>query len=139
MAAALADALKGSGARAESLSVLGPFVAASPPSPAILVSYGALQVDAGRFAEALPSLERAVTLDPRNPRAWDNLGMAYKGTQQIERAADAFQRAAQLDVGLTPALCNWIDALRALCDWQTLASLEGQWMQRLERADVDPR
>ncbi len=139
VAAALADALKGSGARAESLSVLAPFVAASPPSPAILVSYGALQVDAGRFAEALPSLERAVTLDPRNPRAWDNLGMAYKGTQQIERAADAFQRAAQLDVGLTPALCNWIDALRALCDWQTLASLEGQWMQRLERADVDPR
>ena len=139
VAAALADALKSSGARAEAQSVLAPFVAASPESPAILVSYGSLCVEAGRFAEALPALERAVALDARNPRAWDNLGTACKRTGQVERAAAAFQRAVQLDPGLTPARCNWTDALRMLCDWDALAPLEGQWAQRLERPEQDPR
>lgn len=139
VAAALADALKGSGARAEAQSVLAPFVAAPNPAPAILASYGALCVEAGRFADALPLLERAVALDARNPRTWDNLGTAYKRTGQIERAADALKRAVELDPGLTPALCNWTDALRMLCDWPTLAPLEAQQQQRLERQDEDPR
>ncbi|MFO1316060.1 MAG: tetratricopeptide repeat protein [Burkholderiales bacterium] len=139
LAAALADALKGAGAREEAYALLAPRVREARPAAAVLVSFGALAIEAGRFAEALPALERAVAADARNPRAWDNLGTARRRSGDGEGAADAYARAVALDATATPSWCNLIDALRALCAWDRLDEAERQWQARRARGGVDPR
>jgi predicted O-linked N-acetylglucosamine transferase (SPINDLY family) len=137
--AALADALKGAGARPEALALLAPLVA-DPRAPAeILVSYGAWCVESARFPEAIECLERAVAAGAANPRAWDNLGTAYAMTEQVERAATAFARATEIDPRLSPALCHLAEALRKLCDWDGVERVDAAWLDRFDRSDSDPR
>ncbi len=139
LVAALADALKGAGARVEALALLAPLVADPRASAEVLVSYGALCVESGQFPEAIGCLERAVASGPPNPRAWDNLGTAYAMTEQVEHAASAFSRAAELDPKLSPAICHLAGALRTLCDWDGLQRVDAIWLDRFDRPDSDPR
>jgi predicted O-linked N-acetylglucosamine transferase (SPINDLY family) len=139
LVAALADALKGSGEREEAMALLAPLAAAPHPAPSVLVSYGALCVEGGRHAEARDALTQAIVLDPRNPRAFDNLGTAQRRLGNLEQARDAYARAVALDGTLTPALCNLIDVLRILCDWDALPGVEAQRQTDIERPLRDAR
>ncbi len=50
----------------------------------------------GLWREAVYRWERAVELDPRNPKAYNNLGVAYERAGQFEEALSAYQRALEL-------------------------------------------
>ncbi len=50
----------------------------------------------GLWREAIYRWEKAVELDPRNPKAFNNLGVAYERVGKFEEALDAYERALEL-------------------------------------------
>jgi Flp pilus assembly protein TadD len=73
---------------------------------------GTSYVQARRYADALPHLEAALALDPRNDVAESQLGGAYLGLGQLPQAIQHFGRAAQLAPGDERAHINLADALQ---------------------------
>jgi cytochrome c-type biogenesis protein CcmH/NrfG len=56
-------------------------------------------VKAGRTAEGIEALERAVSIEPRMSDGWYMLGMAYQSAGNAEKSKVAFDKAAELRVG----------------------------------------
>jgi tetratricopeptide (TPR) repeat protein len=54
-------------------------------------------LDEGRYADAVPKLEKAAALLPKHALAWNYLGLAYHGNGQLEQAANAYRSALALD------------------------------------------
>ena len=52
---------------------------------------------AGRTAEAVAALERAVQASPTQPRFFNELGIAYRINGQFAKAQEAYERALGLD------------------------------------------
>lgn len=50
----------------------------------------------GDIGEILAKLEAAAKADPKNAEGWRKLGWAYYGTEQFQKAADAYTRATAL-------------------------------------------
>ncbi len=59
-------------------------------------AFGVEVAGRGLWREAVYRWEKAVALDPRNPKAYNNLGVAYERTGQFEEALDAYERALEL-------------------------------------------
>jgi Flp pilus assembly protein TadD len=72
------------------------FAGCSPPGPRALLQ-GKKALDEGRAREAVPLLEKAVTLLPKQPLAWNYLGLAYHANGQAENAMKAYRTALALD------------------------------------------
>ena len=68
----------------------------SPQNPRGLMNCGASLVASGKYAEALPYLERAKDLQPANVSMYINLGMAYGGVGRDAEAAQHFEKASAL-------------------------------------------
>ncbi len=68
----------------------------TPPGPRALLQ-GKSCLDEGRYADAVPKLEKAVALLPKNALAWNFLGLAYHGNGQPEQAVNAYRTALSLD------------------------------------------
>jgi Flp pilus assembly protein TadD len=68
----------------------------TPPGPRALLQ-GKELLDQGRYADAVPKLEKAAALLPRNALAWNYLGLAYHGNGQLEPAATAYRTSLALD------------------------------------------
>jgi protein O-GlcNAc transferase len=95
---------------------------------------GVLELDAGRGAEAVRSLERAVELQPTRAAYLCNLGLAYAKTGAPERATEVLRKALQLQPTLTEAAIHLgmvlldrgevVEALRHLDDVAAGASRE---------------
>jgi tetratricopeptide (TPR) repeat protein len=68
----------------------------TPPGPRELL-HGKQLLDAGQYAQAIPKLEKAATLLPKNAHAWNYLGLAYHGNDQLQPAANAYRAALALD------------------------------------------
>jgi len=58
------------------------------------------------FKAAVAELEKATRLLPRNPQAWNHLGLAHHGAGQVEQAQRAYKEALRLDINLGPARYN---------------------------------
>lgn len=56
--------------------------------------------------EAVPDLEKATALDPKDGKAWVLLGRAYLETKQAEKATGAFCEAKALGVDSAQRLCD---------------------------------
>ena len=67
---------------------------------------GLVHAQAGRHAEAVTALERAVRVSPTQPRFFNELGIAYRGNGQFEKAREAYERALALDANYAAALLN---------------------------------
>jgi Flp pilus assembly protein TadD len=67
-----------------------------PNDPEKLTLLGQLFGDAGKFAEALEPLKRAVELDPNSFEAWHNLGVTYFRLNQYKEARAPLERAVAL-------------------------------------------
>src|SRR5436190_101109 len=76
------------------LTVLGPvlFSGCADPGPRALLQ-GERLVRQTRYAQAIPKLEQAARLLPRDARAWNHLGLAYHGAGRGEDAAKAYRQA----------------------------------------------
>jgi cytochrome c-type biogenesis protein CcmH/NrfG len=71
--------------------------------PEAHANYGAILADADDFAAAVQELELAVKYAPRLPGAWLDLGNAFRGLQEFEKAEAAYRQALQLDPALNDA------------------------------------
>lgn len=58
---------------------------------------GAINGMLKRHEEAIECCSRAVTLNPRHPAAWYNLGIALRDTGQLDKSADALRKTLQLN------------------------------------------
>lgn len=61
---------------------------------------GTLCVQQGQFFAALPALERAIALLPRDPRAYCNLALALASHRRLEEAEAAFRQSLAMDASL---------------------------------------
>ena len=62
--------------------------------------YAITAAQMGLWREATFRWEQAVALDDTDARIWNNLGVAYEATDQLDRAIEAHRRAVELDPGL---------------------------------------
>ena len=78
----------------------------------LYINLGRARLDQGRFGEAVPPLERAVQMNPRNPsgRAW--LLRAYALAGARERAAGEMAALAALDPAMAAQVASEIPAAR---------------------------
>ncbi len=77
----------------------------SPTAP-IHNALGKQLADQGRFADAVPHYEQALTMNPRDPYTHNNLGIALMHLQQRERAIEHFQQAIDFKPGYANAYTN---------------------------------
>ena len=56
-----------------------------------------------KYAECIPFFEKAVSIDPEFTFAWDNLGICYRRTDQLDKAEKAYKASLKVDpAGKTP-------------------------------------
>ena len=73
---------------------------------------GSSYAQAGRYLDALPQLEAALALDPRNAIAESQLGGTYQALGRISEAIPHFERSARLAPRDERAQINLADALQ---------------------------
>jgi hypothetical protein len=74
----------------------------APPPPTIAAAAARLQANDPAGAAAI--LEALVAREPQNGRAWRNLGVAYQGTKDYDKAIAAYQRALAVEPGMPTPL-----------------------------------
>ncbi|MEW6684184.1 MAG: tetratricopeptide repeat protein [Nitrospirota bacterium] len=67
-------------------------VAHDPNDPALYLALGQAYLEAGQFIEAVTSLERAVTLNPKYTAAYWPLGKALEGAGRVDDAMVVYQQ-----------------------------------------------
>jgi Tfp pilus assembly protein PilF len=94
------------GNRVQAIEHFRTAAALRPDYPEAHANYGSMLADADDFAGAVQELELAVKYGPRSAGAWLNLGNAYRGLQQFEKAEQAYQKAQELDPALNDVSFN---------------------------------
>jgi tetratricopeptide (TPR) repeat protein len=67
----------------------------------------------GAYAEAIPYLQRAVEIDPARANAYKNLGLAHQALGNLERAAELFITATQVNAADSRSLNHLIALIDA--------------------------
>ncbi len=75
-------------------------------SAAYAAQAGLCELALGNNHFAIKALKRAIQLDSRNPKVWNNLGIAHRSLGYFEKARSYFLRAVELDPGLEIAHRN---------------------------------
>ena len=94
------------GDRNQALESFRTAAALRPDYPEAHANYGAMLADSEDFAAAATELELAVRYAPHNAAAWLDLGNAYRGEKEFDKAEDAYRRALRLDPGLVDCHFN---------------------------------
>jgi outer membrane protein OmpA-like peptidoglycan-associated protein len=71
-----------------------------------LVENGYIALSAGDYRTAENLLERALTINAKNPFTWLNLGVVYQDTQRYDEARQAYQTVIDLNPGQTAKASN---------------------------------
>ena len=127
----MALTLSGRGQPAEAVAVLQP-VAETAESPT-LVALAIAQSDAGRHAEAMATLQRALQKDPKNAHAHETLGMVALRLRNPREAREHLRRALELNDKLPIA---WNTLGVALYQLEGPAAAVGAWKRSVE---LDPK
>ena len=61
------------------------------------VDFGITVAQRGLWREAIFRWERAVEIDPTYASAYNNLGIAYENTGELDKAREAYERALELE------------------------------------------
>jgi len=75
------------------------FAGCAPPGPGALLD-GERLIHESKYSLAIPRLEKATQLLPRNAQAWNHLGLACHGAGRFDEAIKAYQQALALDRNL---------------------------------------
>lgn len=54
-------------------------------------------LDVGEYKKAIPDLQKVLDMDAKDPDAWNMLGFAYRKSEALDLAWDAYERALTLD------------------------------------------
>lgn len=87
----------------ETEAFLAPLLEKHAINPHIWMQYGIALLEQGRPAEALPHMERAVGMQPRNFMFHTNLGVCLNLLGEREKAEAAFRKALELEPRYRPA------------------------------------
>ena len=101
------------GNRAEAERAYRAALSADPVQPNAAANLAGLLVQAGRAAEAVAPLEKALAAWPRHAVGWTNLVVAYAASGDRARAKDAIRRAAGFGVALDPELVRSVEEPRS--------------------------
>ena len=91
-----ATLLVGGSAVAQPAPALGTAASAGGERSGQENSFGVEVASKGLWKEAAYRWEKAVELDPQNPKAHNNLGVAYERSGKFEEALDAYETALEL-------------------------------------------
>lgn len=80
--------------------------AARPDWIAGHLELGRVHLDQGRVTDALADFQAATRADPRNVRAWNNVGIALQSLERLDEAVRAFTHTLSLDPGYALAHFN---------------------------------
>jgi hypothetical protein len=89
-------------------------LAALPADPTLADALALMQ--SGDFAGAAKALESVTQREPRNGRAWRNLGVVYQNLKDPDRAIAAFQHALDFEPDMVAAVYNIASAYAAKND-----------------------
>lgn len=108
LAADYARALREDGRAEQASVVLGPFATAKTPAVASLTEYSSIQLALADYKKAERFAQKAVSGDPKNYRAYHNLGLALEAQGKHPEAEKAFRKGLELWQGddPTPAMNN---------------------------------
>ncbi len=82
----------------------------SPTNPLYPYWLGRLDYDAQHYASAIGHLQKAIELDPKMARAYDNLGLCYFAQNDNNRAIANYQRAIAVNTELsTPSAWPYLN------------------------------
>ncbi len=95
-----------SGNRAQALEDFRTAAALGPDYPEARANHGALLAEAEDFQAATTELEAAARYAPGNAAIWVNLGNAYRGIREFEKAEGAYRKALVLDPAMVDAELN---------------------------------
>jgi cytochrome c-type biogenesis protein CcmH/NrfG len=95
-----------------------------------------LYFDAERFADAITWYEAALKINPGNPNASTDLGIAYYYTNQTDRALAQFDKSLAIDPAHTKTLLN-MGFVRAYGK-QDLAGAATAWQRVVDIAPASP-
>jgi tetratricopeptide (TPR) repeat protein len=76
---------------------LAKLVEAAPANPLYPYWTARLDYDDGQYATAVKNLERAIELDPRYMKAYDNLGLCYEALGRFDAAQRSWEEAIRLN------------------------------------------
>ena len=76
---------------------LARLVEAAPANPLYPYWVARLDYDDGQYATAVTGLRRAIELDPRFMRAYDNLGLCYEALGRFDEAVRSWEEAIRLN------------------------------------------
>ncbi len=79
----------------------------APNNADIFGFHGTLKVQAGKHAQAVPLLKRALRLDDGNPTTHGSLAVTYEGLSKPDKAEQHYLRALELDPSLTRMHLNF--------------------------------
>jgi len=136
----LANFLKKQNRMKEAVSVLQDGWRANPSSFRIMSIYGIFLADAGRYAEAVDVLTKAVGIIDFDPEVWNYLGVAYWSQGKYDEARKAYDRGLALDSNY-PFLINNIGSLHLSTYLKTKdpAEIRAAIAEFLRAAALDPR
>ena len=77
---------------------------ASPADPQLAARVGEIYMDAGQFAEAVPWLEKAVELGPRDVHVRNHLALSYLNKGDMDGAVASFEQTLAIDPNHPPSL-----------------------------------
>jgi len=111
--------------------------AAQPRNPLYLYWLGRLDYDARNYESAIDRLQKAIELDPKMMRAYDNLGLCYDYLGKFDEAVKSYNRAVELN-RLQPKPSPWphLDLAVSLISLNRLSEAEKNLR---EAVGYDPR
>jgi predicted O-linked N-acetylglucosamine transferase (SPINDLY family) len=137
---ALGENLTALGFMSEALCSLQEALRLDSVDPATYSALGNLYVRVLDTGQDVDCRQRVTELCPDQALAWANLAAAYRGTGEIEKAVDSFERALALDPGMTAVHSVYLNTLLhdARPSPAKIAGAHREWGRRVE-ARIAPR
>lgn len=102
----LASAYRRAGEYKKATKIYEKALSEPKPDPSIYYNYGNLLRFMGRPNEAIENYKLGLERKPENKLAWNNLGLAYQESGNMDEARSCFERAIQIDFNYTDAHKN---------------------------------
>lgn len=80
---------------------------ADPKNPEPHYALGRIYYQQSRYDDSIVQFRKVLALDPKSYRAYDNLGLAYEGLNDVPKAIAHYQRAMELSVKADPPY-DWV-------------------------------
>jgi len=85
------------GLKEDSFKILDEGLRSNPQDYSLASAYGLNLIKEGRWAEAIPFLQKALGIMDTDPEAWNQLGLAYWRTNEPQKALTSYGKALSLD------------------------------------------